>query len=298
MAAFEGTNTNFRLGNQDFSTLNNDDDDDSAAIREAIQGGAVYLNIWMQVIGQMEQALEYCKIAAVENSIFAWDQAVAFYVGSLEGSDGLGDGVLLYDLADKRCQNFNTCGSGEDDLSSSSSSSSNVNLDVVVRFQVGQLLLEMGDCEAAGALKNEILELVKIPLIQQLLRYSYILEHQDASNRNKVRAATGAAAVLPFLYACSGEDASIVHGLVQIDGSTTPTTTMSFATIKTALERNYECMGVVCSDVGGLYDESQNAYFAGAEPCEDDDGGEGPRIGYEIIIAITVVVVGGLMYIC
>jgi hypothetical protein len=45
-----------------------------------------------------------------QDSASAWDEAVAYYVGSLEGTDGKGDGVLLYDLADKQCINFRTCG--------------------------------------------------------------------------------------------------------------------------------------------------------------------------------------------
>ena len=49
--------------------------------------------------------------AASTVSVHAWDEGVAFYTGSLEGTayGGSGDGKLLYRLAEKRCANFGTC---------------------------------------------------------------------------------------------------------------------------------------------------------------------------------------------
>ena len=69
----------------------------------------------MWVIKELEQALDGCqndckKTGCNDDTVRAWDEAVAFYTGSLEGSDGNGNGKLLYALADKRCKNFKTCG--------------------------------------------------------------------------------------------------------------------------------------------------------------------------------------------
>ena len=46
----------------------------------------------------------------------AWDEAWAFYAGSLEGSAGNSDGRMLYRLAEKRCKNFGTCQGGIADV--------------------------------------------------------------------------------------------------------------------------------------------------------------------------------------
>ena len=36
-----------------------------------------------------------------------------------------------------------------------------------------------------------------------------------------------------------------------------------FAAVKAAFERNYKCMGITCSDVGGLLDDGPGTYVAG-----------------------------------
>ena len=42
---------------------------------------------------------------------------VCFYAGSKEGQDGVSDdGKLLHQVADKRCENFKTCGTEGVDL--------------------------------------------------------------------------------------------------------------------------------------------------------------------------------------
>merc|ERR1711971_566290 len=42
----------------------------------------------------------------------------------------------------------------------------------------------------------------------------------------------------------------------------------SFTMVREALERNYACMGVTCSQVGALLDEATGEYLAG-EPCKE-----------------------------
>ena len=39
-------------------------------------------------------------------------------------------------------------------------------------------------------------------------------------------------------------------------------------------ERNYECLGITCTDVGGIWDDASGVYISGAEPCKD---GSKPR---------------------
>merc|ERR1712008_19567 len=112
-AAFDKTATAFEKGNADFS-----DDSVTGFVgrREAIKKGTVYLNIFMYVIREFEDAITDCKTECDvasncnDDPVHAWDEGVAFYSGSLEGEDGYISGRMLHQLADKRCRNFKTCG--------------------------------------------------------------------------------------------------------------------------------------------------------------------------------------------
>merc|ERR1739838_898671 len=89
---------------------------------EVIQKDIIYLNVYPYVIWEMQDAINDCNMGRPDLndiSVHAWDEAVAFYTGSLEGVsqggnsglDSCGDGncVLQFYLADKRCTNFGTC---------------------------------------------------------------------------------------------------------------------------------------------------------------------------------------------
>ena len=116
-AALAGESMTFASGKHgpnDFAALGD------AARREAAQKGSAYMNVWMYVIREFEDAIDDCtsctsdcnEHSANSGSVHAWDEGVAFYTGSLEGTNAGGDagGKLLYRLAEKRCANFGTCG--------------------------------------------------------------------------------------------------------------------------------------------------------------------------------------------
>merc|ERR1740138_361012 len=62
--------------------------------KEVIQKGMIYLNIFPYVIWEMQDAVNDCKSGTLTSndapvggaSVHAWDEAVAFYTGSLEGT--------------------------------------------------------------------------------------------------------------------------------------------------------------------------------------------------------------------
>ena len=62
-------------------------------------------------------------------------------------TDGTGTGYLVYNLADKRCENFNTCGSD----GTASTGTSKVNSDLLELFRKGRNYLLVLDCAAATA---------------------------------------------------------------------------------------------------------------------------------------------------
>merc|ERR1719248_410599 len=41
----------------------------------------------------------------------------------------------------------------------------------------------------------------------------------------------------------------------------------NFAAVKTVFERNYNCMGITCAEVGGLWNSAASKYYDGASPC-------------------------------
>merc|ERR1711977_288184 len=114
--------------------------DDKAQIEIAKKTSA-YMNVWMYVIREFEVAVDDCKAGCIncnDDPVHAWDEGVAFYTGSLEGTDGSGSGKLLHALADKRCKNYNTC--------SATGSGSYVNAALFVLFEQGKVALQEGKC--------------------------------------------------------------------------------------------------------------------------------------------------------
>ena len=160
-------------GPNHFSTLG-----DAARI-EAAKKGSAYLNVWMYAIREFEDAIDDCSTCAVgcnehslnSGSVHAWDEGVAFYSGSLEGTDAGGNsaGKMVYRLAEKRCTNFGTCGLD----GTATSGTSQVNLALFPLFAEGARLLERGECTAVRPVVDSIVSLMMVPLVQGSLRYAY-----------------------------------------------------------------------------------------------------------------------------
>ena len=138
-AALAGESMSFSSGNHgpnDFSALGD------AARVEAVKKGTAYMNVWMYVIREFEDAIDDCQSCTGHcnehslNSgpVHAWDEGVAFYTGSLEGESagGSSSGKLVYRLAEKRCSNFGTC--------DATSGISQVNTDLFPLFDQGTRL--------------------------------------------------------------------------------------------------------------------------------------------------------------
>jgi hypothetical protein len=43
----------------------------------------------------------------------------------------------------------------------------------------------------------------------------------------------------------------------------------SFKLVKNAFEFTYNCLGITCASVGGLYNSAAASYYTNAEPCSD-----------------------------
>jgi len=257
LAAFAGTETNFKNFNNDFGLYNYEGKE------QIIKKATAYIVIWMYVIREMEDALDDCKEACtIENCnddpVHAWDEAAAFYTGSLEGTDGSGPGKLAYALADKRCGNFKTCG----DMADSTSGTSKVNIDIFRNLYIGQSKLAKGECASAREEKEAIEKLMLVPLIQGTLRYAWKTDYEPYSEKAEAEGTVFALAVVPAVWACNADAGLLIAESMQAGQAGTA----NFVEIKEAFESTYDCLGIDGAMVGGLYDAATGTYFDGAEP--------------------------------
>jgi hypothetical protein len=283
LAAFAGSSTAFANGNADFSPYGFD------GKTEAIKKGTAFMNVWMYVIREMEDALDDCQEGCTlqdcnMDPVNAWDEAVAFYSGSLEGTDGAGSGKLLHELADKRCANFKTCGEFAADLTGLA----HVNVEIFREFSIGINKLLTGECSSAREQKERIETMMAVPLIQGSLRYAYITDHEDGGEKAEAEGATFAAAVLPLVHACNEEAATTIYNNLKVGQGASA----NFAVVKDAFESTYECLGVRCQDVGGLWDTETGDYYPGAAPCgSSSSSSSAANVG--LIVGLTV---GGVVF--
>ena len=251
--------------NVDFGSLIDD-----ARVQLAMKGAA-YQNVWMYVLHELEAAIEDCDAGVPDDDdhvdvadctgCHAWDEGWAFWAGSHQ-SEGSTDGYLVYTLAEKRCTNFGTCGA-DGTSKDSADRPSYVNRELLSQYNSGLTNLQAGSCSLAQANLDAIAVLMTIPLIQGTLRYAYKCDPAALNEGDEAcaEAYAFAAALLPQISNCDAAAATTVKSNM-IPGANIPD---GFAAVKAAVESTYRCMGIQCSDIGGLYDG--DSYYSGMEPC-------------------------------
>jgi len=255
-AAFEGTSTSFKNGNANFATYG------KSGREQVIKKGTAYMNIFMYVMREFEDAMDDCQRGLLRdnyNSVHAWDEGVCFYTGSVEGQDGISDeGKLLHQLADKRCQDFYTCGPDGVD----SSGQSKLNFDLMDQFTIGNFQIQSGNCPGARDTTAKILNLMYVPMIQGAMRYAYKVDKLSGGEKEKAEGAVFAAAVLPRIHAASPSAATTIYNNLRVGATQT-----DHKAVKAAFESVYPKLGITCADIGGLWSEAQKGYYPGMEPC-------------------------------
>merc|ERR1740124_586236 len=91
--ALDGSAVVFTNGNFNADFAINDGVAGFPARIDAAKKGTAYMNVWMYVIREFEDAIDDCLTSSNDNNYdaaHAWDEGVAFYTGSLEGTDGSG----------------------------------------------------------------------------------------------------------------------------------------------------------------------------------------------------------------
>jgi hypothetical protein len=209
-------------------------------------------------------AIRYFNLGQQLCSIGAFEEGVALFIGSLEGPSGTnGNGYMPYTLGDKRCPNFKTCGM----TGNETAGIAKVNMQIIDQFKAFQQQYNTTNCTTHSPtllpIVNRITNLMKIPMVQGTLRYAEIISTTVGEVPYAIRAEGGtfAAGVLPYVHKCDPTDATTIY-----DNIWTGTGATAFSDVKAAFEKNYECMGITCADIGGIVD-SFGDYKNTTKPC-------------------------------
>merc|ERR1712121_232795 len=177
-AAVDGTDATGTLVSMDFSGK-----DDDYRTASAI-GGSKLWNIWMYAIWEMEDAIDDCNANCSPSDevcndapVHAWDEAWAFYTGSLEGKFGNAAGIFPYRLAENMCMIMDTCLAGK----------SKVNRELEDAFIDGKNMIDQGNCDGAKAFKSTIMTKMSIPLVQATFNSAYSILDGDTSSQAKAK---------------------------------------------------------------------------------------------------------------
>ena len=138
------------------------------------------------------------------------------------------------------------------------------------------------------------------------------MEYLQGGDKEIAEGVVFARAILPRVAACSSTDAATIYynmanfstdfpcTLGASDSSTyngySSCTLPDFSAVKTAFENNYDCLGVTCSDIGGLLESGDSAYYDGASPCSDDDDAADDDEEKTEAWQVVVIVIGTLAF--
>merc|ERR1719316_83282 len=240
---------------------------------QGVKKGSAYMNVWMYVIHEMEDAINDCQNSCTDpgnqncnaDPVHAIDEAAAFYAGSLEGSGAAGnsDGKLIFRLAEKRCGNFGTCLGDQNQAKA--------NQMVIAKLQEAQTELKNARCSNVPALRDSVVSLMSIPLVQGSLRYAWkVAEDPQAGETEKAEGAVFSAAILPRVDKCDAAKAKLISDNMKINAGA-GSMTDGFKAVKEAFEATYCCLGITCADIGGLL--KVNTVLNDYADCSANTGG-------------------------
>jgi len=232
-----------------------------------------YTTALLQMYQLMEEAVQ--KVAQ--------DRCIS-YVHKESGAEACQEAVDIWDnaaavqdgpnyLGTKRCQNYLTCGWNYTNSVGEIANIAIANQKVLNLFQVGQSAIRTGDVVGAKGIIKLIQSAQLVAYIQGVGRYAYTISASETPNvegENKEYAEGGAFAtgMLPQLYKCNRAAAKTVDKTFQLKaGNSFAGTIADFLAV---LRSEYQCLGITCEDVGGLWDGE--SYYAGAGPCVTNYG--------------------------
>ena len=250
---------------------------------ELVKKGIAYQGVWMYAVHKFETAIADClkgTTADVNSAKLNWDKGMAYYVGSKEEkTTGASTGNLLYNLAQKRCEEFGTCATTTD-----SSTIAAANKEAIAKATEGMAYFVHTQLSCAdpqlGKLFDGIVSQLTVPLVQGMLKYAWkadpakgdSCDGQAGNNAATVAAnddgagtdcakswAEGwafAAAVLPQVHKCDATAATTIRANLDVTSTAGPMKD-GVAAVKAAIEGVYDCLGITCTDVGAFQNSGQ-----------------------------------------
>jgi hypothetical protein len=281
LAAASRVSTNFVRGGGDFRNQ------PKIVVAEAMIVGILMLNVLVTIMQGIEQVSAKCQTVCTgllcnEEAVSLLDRSVALYCGSGQGESAPGEGVFQYALSERRSGEFGVDKSGD-----------TTNDKIMSIFEDFQNSLLTGDCSSIPKYTQGVLSLLKVPLVQSVLRFAYLRDHVlvlgvDDLPKAEAFGASYAAAIVPLVHACNRADANIIYENLRIGSKTS---SVSFRRVKEALEKNYECMALSCKEIGGIWTE--DGFVEDGFPCTGNDAAIGSRgvSGYFVISALSMALV-------
>ena len=251
---------------------------------QLVKKGIAYQGVWMYAVHKFETAIADClkgTVADVNSAKLNWDKGMAYYVGSQEGTTtGASTGNLLYNLAQKRCEEFGTCATTTD-----SSTIAAANKEAIAKATEGMAYfvhtqLSCADPQLDTIFRN-IVSQMTVPLVQGMLKYAWKADPAKAgdcsADAGKAEAAVSsgcaqswaegwafAAAVLPQVHKCDASAATKIKENLDIESTAGPMTG-GVKAAKDAIESVYDCLGISCTDVGAY--QASGMVKSGMDAC-------------------------------
>jgi hypothetical protein len=248
-AAFDNTNPSLGERNVNFPKLN------AEGRSSSVRWGTLTLNVFMGVVSCMHQAIDQCATSP-DDARKHWDNAFAYFAGSLAEAESPLGGYLLYNFVQMESEEFGTCKKGEE---------SPINKQILSSFVSGKEHLSGGHCTRIKDDVKRITAQLTVPLVQASLRAMYAMDNQDDSRQEtQGEAAAFSAALAPIISTCNSGYADIIYN----DMSPGKGTQGSYEVVKDSLEKSYECLKITCADVGGLISLT-GEYLRGTEACNN-----------------------------
>lgn len=154
--------------------------------------------------------------------------------------DGSADGMMMHNLANKRCMQFGRCNSEGNAL---------LNEELITLLYAGRGETEANNCQALKKGSSEIESLLQVGLIQSTLRYA--LKHEKSVTQGGDLAAgyVFSRAVLPYIEEVDGEAAQVIKKNMDFRYSSRPLPDGAMA-VFVAFSQSIPKIGLDCERVG------------------------------------------------
>ena len=210
----------------------------------------------------MYEAIDDCRSNDSQRKADAaneWDKAAAYLIGSIEGTEsgGTDHGLMMYSLANKRCEQFNRC---------QSDGTAELNGLLIDLLYAGRGETMGSNCDALQKTTREIEELLLVPLIQGTLRYAIANEKLLFFDKSKDLAEgyVFSHSVLPYVAEVDGDAAGVIKRNMDFQFDSEPVRDgarkvfQAFASAIPKMGVDCEVVGTV-NGLGGVCDRSSSS---------------------------------------